>query len=78
MNKPVDRLIIDEKTIGENYPTYFIADISANHDGDLERAKDLIWKAKSRSSADRKARYTGHPRGKTAQAAPSSVFPWPS
>ena len=28
--------------IGENHPTYFIADISANHDGDLERAKDLI------------------------------------
>jgi len=29
-------------TIGDNHPTYFIADISANHDGDLERAKDLI------------------------------------
>ena len=28
--------------IGENNPTYFIADISANHDGDIERAKDLI------------------------------------
>lgn len=28
--------------IGENNPTYFIADISANHDGDLGRAKDLI------------------------------------
>lgn len=27
-------------------PTYFIADIAANHDGDLARAKDLIWKAK--------------------------------
>jgi sialic acid synthase SpsE len=27
-------------------PTYFIADIAANHDGDLERAKALIWKAK--------------------------------
>jgi N-acetylneuraminate synthase len=25
-----------------NYPTYFIADISANHDGDLERAKALV------------------------------------
>ena len=30
------------QTIGDNHPTYFIADISANHDGDLERAKDLI------------------------------------
>jgi len=27
-------------------PTYFIADIAANHDGDLERAKDLIYMAK--------------------------------
>lgn len=27
-------------------PSYFIADIAANHDGDLERAKDLIWKSK--------------------------------
>ncbi len=32
--------------IGENYPTYFIADIAANHDGDLERAKQLIHQAK--------------------------------
>ena len=32
--------------IGENHPTYFIADISANHDGDLERAKLLIRLAK--------------------------------
>jgi len=33
-------------TIGENYPTYFIADISANHDGDIDRAKALIQLAK--------------------------------
>ena len=26
-------------------PSYFIADIAANHDGDLQRAKDLIWLA---------------------------------
>lgn len=32
--------------IGENHPTYFIADIAANHDGDLGRAKDLIYLAK--------------------------------
>ena len=37
---------IGPHTIGENYPTYFIADISANHDGDLERAKALIRLAK--------------------------------
>jgi N-acetylneuraminate synthase len=32
--------------ISENDPTYFIADISANHDGDLERARLLIRLAK--------------------------------
>jgi len=37
---------IGSHTIGENHPTYFIADISANHDGDLERAKLLIHLAK--------------------------------
>ena len=30
------------RKIGGDQPTYFIADIGANHDGDLERAKDLI------------------------------------
>jgi sialic acid synthase SpsE len=34
---------IENKIIGENHPTYFIADLAANHDGDLERAKDLIY-----------------------------------
>ena len=33
---------IGSKLIGSNQPTYFIADIAANHDGDLEKAKDLI------------------------------------
>jgi N-acetylneuraminate synthase len=37
---------IGPHTVGENHPTYFIADISANHDGDLERAKLLIHLAK--------------------------------
>ena len=30
------------KRIGPQHPTYFIADIAANHDGDLGRAKELI------------------------------------
>ncbi len=33
---------IGARTIGLYHPTYFIADISANHDGSLERAKMLI------------------------------------
>jgi N-acetylneuraminate synthase len=37
---------IGQHTIGINHPTYFIADIAANHDGDLERAKLLIRLAK--------------------------------
>jgi len=37
---------IGERTIGLNHPTYFIADISANHDGSLDRAKLLIRLAK--------------------------------
>jgi sialic acid synthase SpsE len=33
---------ISKHVIGDNHPTYFIADIAANHDGSLERAKMLI------------------------------------
>ena len=36
---------IEDNIIGNNKPTYFIADIAANHDGDIERAKDLIFLA---------------------------------
>ncbi|HBH96804.1 MAG TPA: N-acetylneuraminate synthase, partial [Candidatus Omnitrophica bacterium] len=39
-------LQIGERRIGDGSPTYFIADIAANHDGDLERAKRLIELAK--------------------------------
>jgi sialic acid synthase SpsE len=35
-------ITVQGQNIGEDYPTYFIADIAANHDGDLQRAKDLI------------------------------------
>jgi sialic acid synthase SpsE len=38
-------LNIANRRIGEDSPTYFIADISANHDGELQRAKMLIHKA---------------------------------
>lgn len=39
-------LKIGQHFIGLQHPTYFIADISANHDGSLERAKMLIRLAK--------------------------------
>lgn len=45
MMSPNPVLEIQGKKIGSDYPTYFIADIAANHDGDLERAKDLIYLA---------------------------------
>lgn len=37
---------INNNIINANSKTYFIADIAANHDGDLEKAKDLIFMAK--------------------------------
>lgn len=33
------------RAIGIKHPAYFIADIAANHDGDIERAKNLIYQA---------------------------------
>ena len=36
---------IGKKKIGENEATYFIADIAANHDGSLSKAKELIHMA---------------------------------
>ncbi len=38
--------LIGERLVGPDQPTYFIADIAANHDGDLERAKALMTLAK--------------------------------
>ena len=38
---------IGNATIGPDCPTYFIADIAANHDGDLDRAKLLMTLAKN-------------------------------
>jgi len=34
---------IDNKIISDNHPTYFVADVAANHDGDIGRAKELIY-----------------------------------
>ena len=35
-------LVLGKHTIGLDHPTYFVADIAANHDGSLDRAKLLI------------------------------------
>jgi N-acetylneuraminate synthase len=47
----VSDFLIGDRRVGPDQPTYFIADIAANHDGDLERAKLLMTLAKE-SGAD--------------------------
>ena len=42
---------INNKVIDVSSPTYFVADIASNHNGDLNTAKELIWLAKE-SGAD--------------------------
>lgn len=44
-------IFLNGREISHDMPTYFIADIASNHDGDIERAKHLIWLAKE-SGAD--------------------------
>ena len=46
MFKANSRFEISGRPVGNSEPTYFVADIAANHDGDLQRAKDLIWLCK--------------------------------
>lgn len=46
----MNALTIDGRRIDNDTPAYFIADIAANHDGDLSRAKDLISMAKERGA----------------------------
>jgi sialic acid synthase SpsE len=38
---------IGSRAIGRDHPTYFIADVASNHDGELPRACELIWLAAS-------------------------------
>ena len=45
-----DFFTIGSSKVGIAEPTYFIADIAANHDGSLSRAKDLIYLAKESGS----------------------------
>ena len=46
LNKEYPSFFINKRKIGIKYPTYFIAEIGSNFDGDLNRAKDLIYLAK--------------------------------
>lgn len=39
-------IIINGRRIDINAPAYFVADIAANHNGDLTTAKELVWLAK--------------------------------
>ena len=47
----IKKIKIGKKNISLNSNTYFIADIAANHDGNLNRAKKLIHLA-SKAGAD--------------------------
>ena len=40
-------IIINGRTIGAKYPPYVIAELSANHNGKLQKALDTITKAKA-------------------------------
>jgi sialic acid synthase SpsE len=42
----VTSFLIGDRRVGPDQPTYFIADIAANHDGDLDRARELMTLAK--------------------------------
>ncbi len=41
----IENFYIGKKKVGKNCPTYFIADIAANHDGSLDKALELINKS---------------------------------
>lgn len=43
-------ITIDDRRIGEGEPPYVVAEISANHDGSLQRAKDIITMASERGA----------------------------
>ena len=49
---------IGDKTIGLNHPTYFIAEIGANFDGDIEKAIDLLREKGLSKAAKKSGRIT--------------------
>ena len=45
---------IKGRKIGKGFPTYIIAEMSANHAGDISRAKEIICAAKEARSEERR------------------------
>lgn len=41
-----NHVVINGRTVGDGYPSYIIAEMSANHAGSIERAKEMIHVAK--------------------------------
>ena len=54
--------MIDGQHIGHDHPTYFIADIAANHDGSLDRALALIRAARDSGADAAKFQHFDAPR----------------
>ncbi len=46
MNSFNKEIVIGDKVIGKDHPTYFIAEIGGNFDGSIDKAKKLIDAAK--------------------------------
>lgn len=44
--KRTSTITVQNRVIGEGYPAYIIAEMSANHAGSMERAKEIIHAAK--------------------------------
>lgn len=55
-------IVIDGRHIGNDHPTYFIADIAANHDGSLDRARALIRAAHEAGADAAKFQHFDAPR----------------
>ena len=47
---------IGDRLIGDGHPAYIIAEIGANHNGDMDLAKRLIKSAKNATNPTMKAR----------------------